>query len=316
MIGDFIMMKEREALLLFNREDNDSLNRKDLDWDGFGEVPSPDNLSKSKFCPNILNRYRLPLEVGFKNELSSSFSGKILNFGKNKEYVVLDNVLFFVEYYFYSVPQFCDEHVWVKGDIDSIPDDIKRGDTIEFTGIIYLYRKRNGDLNYSIKDFHFIEKVEKPIVPKYFILLDITREACLSRIVCSACIYNKDCFLSKNKQGSYLHQQFKSSEYKFFCQNSLWRDFTLSQMVVMDIFSCIYVGYELTYHDIARILVNPDKLENLRAFLKGWRYGCLSGKERLKLFDSFFFDSYDKWKEYMDENKYTEQTIFLFDMYA
>lgn len=141
-----------------------------LTWKGYGEItpehfpviPKGHEHAGSLGLPiKIDNPYREDFEYAFLagETRFADFTGEIEAFAPKK--VCFSRVLFDSGDYDCGRTDFCEEHVWVYLGKGNIPKSIRVGDTIEFYGEIYMYRRRDGTIDFGIKDFGFIGRTEK-----------------------------------------------------------------------------------------------------------------------------------------------------------
>lgn len=295
-VGNKSYCNERHMLLDFRYiADSDMVDdpRYDIAYKGFGEVPGSEIFRYYRCLPKIDNASRTELELGLLKPRWTSFSATLQKFGKKHDLACVSHLIFDVGEYYSIFPLYLQDHVWVKGDVSSIPSDIKFGDRIDFEGNIYLYRAGNGRLDYAIKDFKFVGKSKDQSLPSILKVMEETRDQWIERQVCKCCFYYEQCPLTN-------------------CYEPLHHNIAFSRIFTMAVMSAIYHGYELLWSDLEHLLIKPDKIEQLRDFLAGWRYGTLDGKERLSLFDSFFCQSHAEWLAYMDFFGFNQNQLFVF----
>jgi len=256
-------------------------------WKGVGEVPA----SEINYLPvKIDNPYRTALEAGFIEGVWDSFTGVILRFGKGKQNVLFEKVFFESGTYYDIVHNYCEEHLWVSGDMDSIPREIGPGDTIEFFGRIYLYRRANGTLDYGITDFKFIAKIEERHIPSEAELTKEHEDSFISELACEQCLYYDKCSLMV----CYFEEQHKLNM-RQIRKNHI-------EMLLQD-------GEPLYWWHVKFLLVRPDKLNELR-WLWFRNLPLRSLAIYYKLVDNCFMENKELWEAYMKENGFDKQEVF------
>lgn len=176
-------------------------NRPELKWKGFGKVPNY-ALPSTKEFPNggvipvkITTPYRESLESVYLtlNGINIEFTGVIKSI--RKRHIIFDKITFVDDSDYANITdEYMEEHVWVR-DIPSekMPNDIKVGDTITFWGKVFLYRRKNGTLDYGIEDFDYIEKCSSRIIPSKEELDKQHQIRLLRQLSCEICLYNEQC---------------------------------------------------------------------------------------------------------------------------
>ena len=158
-------------------------------WKGVGEVPA----SEIPCVPvRIDNPYREAFEAGYCEDGTwDGFKGKILKF--DRKGIIFQRVLFTTGPYWGSYSEYHEDHVWVFG--AKVPKSVKTGDCISFDAEIYLYRRKNGTLDYGLKDFVFREKIESFDVPTEEELEKEHKEHYEQQIRCETCLLYDKCDL-------------------------------------------------------------------------------------------------------------------------
>lgn len=172
-----------------------------LTWKGYGKI-TEENYPRDKhgnLCLPIKidNPYRQDFEFAFLsgNGNCCNFFGLVETIGKNK--ICFSRVVFDDGDYFCSCKEYCEEHVWVYVDKDaknSIPKDLKPGDKIEFVGDVYMYRRRNGTIDFGIENFDFIDKIDYKIPTKAELEKSHTFYA-TKNLICETCTFYEKCDL-------------------------------------------------------------------------------------------------------------------------
>ena len=179
----------------------DKKDRPELKWNGFGEVPNY-TLPSTKMFPDmgvipvkISTPYRESLETVYlsMNGMDIEFTGVVKCIKRNN--IVFDRITFQdTSDYSYISDEYMEEHVWVR-DIPSerMPTNIKIGDIIGFYGKVSLYRRKNGTLDYGIKDFRYIRKCKERHIPTKEELDIQHQERSLKKLACEICLYSEQC---------------------------------------------------------------------------------------------------------------------------
>lgn len=158
-------------------------------WKGVGEVPA----SEIHCIPvRINNPYRHAFEVGFCEGGSwDGFKGKVLLFDRRG--ILFERVLFTTGAYWDMYDEYHEDHVWIRG--AKLPREINKGDCILFYAKIYLYRRKNGTLDYGLKEFEFIEKLDGYAIPTDEELKEQHQEHFLHQMRCETCLMYEKCDL-------------------------------------------------------------------------------------------------------------------------
>ena len=283
-------MNERDVLLNFVNYGMTEDPRVPLNFKGHGEVPYGDVFKYYRCLPKIKGDYRRELEDAMAQNCHL-FSAELIRFGKKKGTFCVKNILTEASGFLENYPVFHIGHIWVQGNVESIPDDIKFGDRIKFTGDIYLYRRDDGNYDYGIKNFEFREKDDD----KFSVIeaFDKTRDAWLEQQTCEMCLWYEKCPLT-------------------VCVEREFFDLVFPRLWTADVLSCVYNAYMLTWSDLKHLYLKPDKLEDLRDFLQGWKYGTLTGIDRMMQFSSYFCRTQEDWLKYMQDRGYTEDCVYAF----
>ena len=295
------MNKEKIIVHLVDCEFQD---RPVLDWKGFGKVPENalplhdvwwnqrmgegyqnEVCMENRQIPvKIDNSYREQLEFAYLRNynIPIEFSGVIEKFGKSK--VMFDKLLFWDNSAYYDIVEdYMEEHVWVNIDSKKIPKNVHVGDTILFSGIIYLYRRKNGTLDYGIGDFDFWEKVEDRVVPSEEKLEKEHLDSAIREIVCETCPLYEKCDL-------------------LFCYNEEHRDKMTRMVKTISIIQKIKYGEILSLEDMEYIRIKPDMVDML--YILCTEYLELSFEEYHKRGRNCFLDTKEEWLQYMRNNGY------------
>ena len=260
-----------------------------ITWKGVGEVPA----SEIHYLPvTIDNEHRTSLAAGFVEGVWGSFTGVIMRFGKNRKNVLFEKVLFTTGTYYDMLNEYCEEHLWVSGNTGSIPKNIHAGDTIEFSGRIYLYRRADGTLDYGITDFDFIGKTEEREVPSEAELVKEHEDSFIRNLACECCLYYDKC----DQMNCYFESQ---------------RDLNIHNIRKRHIEMLLQDGEPLYRWHVEFLLARPDKLNELRHL---WfsRLPYRSAEVYCKLVDACFMDNEVLWKRYMADNGFAKQDKFVY----
>ena len=179
----------------------DKEERPELKWKGFGKVPDY-ALPSTKSQPNmgcipvkITTPYREVLEIVYLtlNGLDIEFTGVVKTIKRNN--IVFDKITFVDDSDYANISdEYMEEHVWVR-DIptEKMPTDVKVNDTITFYGKVFLYRRKNGTLDYGIEDFEYVGKCDNRHIPTKEELEMQHRGKFLKQISCEVCAFNYQC---------------------------------------------------------------------------------------------------------------------------
>lgn len=168
-----------------------------LKWKGYGEITKehyPVDKYGNKALPvRITSPYREAFEIAYlKNMSCCTFYGVIECIADKK--ICFSRLVFDDGDYDCSREEYYEEHVWVKLGKDNIPPGLKVGDTIEFFGEIYMYRRRDGTIDFAIKDFDFVNKVDYHVPTKKE--LEVSHAFYNTKqFVCETCLYYDKCDL-------------------------------------------------------------------------------------------------------------------------
>ena len=176
-------------------------DRPELKWNGFGKVPNW-ALPSTKEFPNkcvipvkITTPYREALENVYLtlNGMNIEFTGVVRHIKGNN--IIFDKITFVNDSDYANITdEYMESHVWVR-DIppDKIPNNIMVGDTITFYGKVFLYRRKNGTLDYGIEDFDYVGKCSDRIVPAKEELAKQHQKHFLKQLKCETCLCNEQC---------------------------------------------------------------------------------------------------------------------------
>ena len=137
-------------VVMYEKED-----RPELKWKGYGKVPSY-ALPSTKEFPHIgvipvkiTNPYRKFLEKAYllSHRKEVKFSGFITRINGN-------NILFRKVSFTVNNETYKEKHVWIMNiPTEKMPKHTKRKRAISFYGKIYLYKRKDGTLDYGIENF-------------------------------------------------------------------------------------------------------------------------------------------------------------------
>lgn len=179
----------------------DEEHRPELKWHGFGKVPDY-ALPSTEMHPNygvipvkITTPYREALETVYltMHGMDILFTGVVKVIKGNN--IIFDRITFVDDSDYANISdEYMEEHVWVR-DIpsDKMPKDIKVGDTISFFGKVFLYRRKNGTLDYGIEDFNYIGKCKDRTIPTKEELDRQHQERFLNQLMCEVCLFSERC---------------------------------------------------------------------------------------------------------------------------
>lgn len=176
-------------------------NRPELKWNGIGKVPNHALPSTEEFPQygvipvKITTPYREALEDIYlnKNDVCIKFTG-VIKFIKDNN-IIFDRMTFVDDSDYANISkEYMEEHVWVRDiPFEKIPTDVKIGDTITFYGKVFLYRRKNGTLDYGIEDFNYVGKCDNRQIPTQEELDRQHQEQFVRQIRCEVCLYNEQC---------------------------------------------------------------------------------------------------------------------------
>ena len=82
-----------------------------------------------------------------------------------------------------------EEHIWISGTEPFIKEKVKVGDCVAFTGLAYAYKRKNGSIDFSLKECEDIEIIQEYELPTDEALVRQSAE----RLACEVCLYSEHC---------------------------------------------------------------------------------------------------------------------------
>ena len=83
-----------------------------------------------------------------------------------------------------------EDHVWLLDKKPFIEADVKEGNKIRFSAMVYAYKRSNGTEDFGLKEPEFIEHIEDYQLPSDEELTDQSIES----LVCEVCLYSDQCY--------------------------------------------------------------------------------------------------------------------------
>lgn len=119
----------------------------------------------------------------------AEFKGKVIQIDKNKGYLFKRLYICF-EDPTGIIEENKEDHVWIYDAAPFKTKNIKVGDCISFTALVYAYRRQDGTEDYSLKSASEIEVIDKYELPSD----ESIQERALSDLVCETCLYASQCY--------------------------------------------------------------------------------------------------------------------------